>query len=416
MKKVLLILLILFIGFGGYILYDNYFDKSIPKLNVEEKIIDIDDIYIYGTHLNLSGSLVDDNNLEFVLYDGKFNNYKINIKEDYFNFSDQINNGLYLDDIPVGKYYAFIRSKNKDDNDEDIYKYYVINNNTEYKEMTYYTLSKTGNKIIINTDTEYNTLTFNVSKNKDKGIYDVVIDPGHGGIDSGASKNNYNEADMTMGIALNLKEKFEKYGLSVKLTREENQLAKDEKLNDYGLHGRAVIPFEVKAKYLFSIHMNSNASSKVNGIELYTPQNINYDFVKEVANNISKNANIGYSSNKINKVFDGVYTRVFNESDIESSKKGFLDKGMKPYDVTTKSNYYFMIRETGGIVTGAYVDDRNDSIEANPYVKSNVATESYLFELGYLSNINDLNNIKDNMDKFTNAIADTFNNHFVSNE
>ena len=39
MKKVLLILLILFIGFGGYILYDNYFDKSIPKLNVEEKII-----------------------------------------------------------------------------------------------------------------------------------------------------------------------------------------------------------------------------------------------------------------------------------------------------------------------------------------------------------------------------------------
>ena len=89
---------------------------------------------------------------------------------------------------------------------------------------------------------------------------------------------------------------------------------------------------------------------------------------------------------------------------------------MKPYDVTTKSNYYFMIRETGGIVTGAYVDDRNDSIEANPYVKSNVATESYLFELGYLSNINDLNNIKDNMDKFTNAIADTFNNHFVSNE
>ena len=129
--------------------------------------------------------------------------------------------------------------------------------------MIYYTFSKNNRKIIINTDNEYNTLTFNVSKNKDNNIYDIVIDPGHGGKDSGANKNGYYEADLTMKIANNLKSKLEKKGFKVKLTREENQLSRDEKLNDYGTHGRAVIPYEVKAKYLFSIHLNSNVYNYV---------------------------------------------------------------------------------------------------------------------------------------------------------
>ena len=64
-----------------------------------------------------------------------------------------------------------------------------------------------------------------------------------------------------------------------------------------------------------------------------------------------------------------------------------------------------MIRETGGIITGAYVDGRNDKILSNPYTKSNVGTEAYLLELGYLSNKNDLNNMINNMDKFVEAMA-----------
>ena len=414
MKKVLLFLLILLIAFGGYIYYDNYYNKGIPKLLTEEEKIDIDELTIYGTHLNLHGKIINDNNLDLVLYDGNFKSYKINLSDNGFNMANEINNGIYLEDIPVGKYYAFLRSTNKDENDKDIYKYYVLNNTTQYKETVYYTFSNVGNKIVINTDDGYGTLTFDVSKNNDKDIYDVVIDAGHGGMDSGANKNGYREADFTMKLANDLKIEMEEYGVKVKMTRTENQLTLNEKLPDYGIHGRAVVNHEVHAKYVFSIHLNSNGSQNVHGLEVYTAANINYDFAKELAKNIVTNANTSYSSNKINRMFDGIYTRTFTESEIANSKKEVEDKGGTAYNITNKANYYFMIRETGGIMTGAYVDSRNQpKVLENPYYNSNVGSESYLLELGYLTNNGDLNNINSNMAKYTDAIANTFKGIFV---
>ena len=75
MKKLLLLLLILLIGFGGYIIYDTYFANIIPKLDIEEEVINLDELYIYGTHLNMHGNLIDDNNYDLVLYNGEFLNY-----------------------------------------------------------------------------------------------------------------------------------------------------------------------------------------------------------------------------------------------------------------------------------------------------------------------------------------------------
>ena len=411
MKKILRFIILIALIIGGYFIYNKFF-SCIPKLIVEDKKININNIFIYGTHLNFSGNLVNDKNLDLVLYNGDFISYDINKIDEEFNMSEYVNDGIFLDDLPVGKYFVFLRSSNKDEKDKDVYKYYVLDNNTKYDNITYYTFNSVGNKITITNDDEYGTLLIDVAKNTDNDIYDIVIDPGHGGMDSGAVKNGTYEADLSMKIALNLKKKLEKNGFTVKLTREDGELSKNEKLNDYGEHGRAVISFEVKAKYLFSIHLNSNVSNKVHGIELYTPDNINYDFVKSLANNLTKNDNIVFSTNRINRVFDGIYTRTFNESDIEKSRQGFLDKGMIPYDVSEKSNYYYMIREPGGIVTGAYVDNRNEDNPGNPYYDSNVGTEAYLLELGYLSNDNDYNNIVNNIDSYTNAITNTFTNFY----
>ena len=66
-----------------------------------------------------------------------------------------------------------------------------------------------------------------------------------------------------------------------------------------------------------------------------------------------------------------------------------------------------MIRETGGILTGAYIDDNNkDKVGVNPYYDSNVGNETYLLELGYLSNTNDLNILLEKEDKYVDAIVD----------
>ena len=411
MKKIFMFLGFIVFVILGFIIYKNFFG-GIPKIKVEDKKVDINEIFIYGTHLKFSGDLVNEKNLDIVLYNGEFTGYDINKNEDSFNLSDFVNEGIFLDNIPVGKYFVFLRSNEKNDKDKDIYKYYILNNTTKYDKMTYYTFSNANNKIVVTTDSDYGTLMIDVSKNTDKNIYDIVIDPGHGGMDSGATRNGIYEADLTMKIALNLKKKFEKNGFTVKLTHEKDQLSKNEKLSDYGKHGRAVIPNEVKAKYSFSIHLNSNSSGRVHGIELYTSENINYDFVKSVVNNMTKDKNIVCSTNRINKVSDGIYTKTFSENDIETSNKGFIDKGMIPYDVSEKSNYYYMIREPGGIITGAYVDDRNEDIPGNPYFDSNVGVEAYLFELAYLTNDSDYNYIIKNIDKYTTPIADTFNDFY----
>jgi len=408
-KKLLLVLLILFLSFGGYILYTNYFNKEIPKLDLEEEMVNVDSLTIYGTHLNMHGNLVNDDNLDLVLYNGEFKNYKINTVSDGFNLSDYINDGMYLETIPVGTYYLYLRSSHKNDNDKDVYKYYGLKNTTDYKETTYYTFSYNGNKIVIDSDEEYNTIKFAVTENNDNDIYDVVIDPGHGGMDGGACRGSNCETDFTMKAALSLKEKLEAHGVKVKLTHEEGQLSKNEVLPDYGVHGRAVINHEVHAKYLISIHLNSNGSSSVHGLEVYAPVNIDYTFSKKLAANIKKEANTDYSNNKVSRVYDGVYSRTFTEADVKSSLDEYAAKKMEAYDVTTKSNYYYMIRETGGIMTGAYVDSRNEpKIMGNPYYNSNIGSEAYLCELGYLTNATDLENINNNLDKYVTAIANTF--------
>ncbi len=412
MRKFLFVLLIIFLMFGGYILYDNYFSKKIPILNTEDDVVNVEELYIYGNHLNINGKIVNAENLDLVLYNGDFISYKINIKDNNFNMSDYVNDGIKLEDIPKGIYYAFIRSTTKDDDDKESYKYYVLNNNTKYEETIYYAFSNNGNKIVINSDNDYHTLMLNITENNDENIYDVIIDPGHGGMDSGAIKNGYKESELTMKIAANLKKKMEANGIKVKLTREEGQLNNNEKLIDYGTNGRAVISGDVHAKYLFSIHLNSNAYSSVNGVEVYTPANINYDFAKSLATAIVNNTGCSYSTNKLNKQFDGIYTRSFTEADIKSSMEEYAERNMNAYDITTKSNYFYMIREPGAIITGAYVDDRNSKIGENKYYNSNVGTEAYLLELAYLSNMNDLNNILNNMDKYTDAIANSFNNVF----
>ena len=406
MKKFLIIIGVLLITFCGFLLYDKYSHILIPVLDIEEDRIDVDKIYIYGTHLNMEGNYVFDENTDLVLYNGEFISYKINCLDNGFNLSDYVNEGIYLDDIPNGDYYLFFRTKYMEDNEEK-YKYYAIKNNTEYEDTTYYTMSNYNKKITIDNEDEYPTMMMHVDKNKDKKteVYDIVIDPGHGGKDGGASKNGYKETDFTMKLATKLKTKLEGYGFSVKLTHEDGQLSKEEKLEEYGVHGRAVVPREVNAKYLFSLHLNSSTYSSVSGLELYTAKNINYDFAKSLVNNIVSLTGIGYSNNKINKISNGIYSRNFTKEDVEDSINDYINYDLLPYDITTNANYYYMIRETGGIITGAYVDGRNDKILSNPYTKSNVGTEAYLLELGYLSNKNDLNNMINNMDKFVEAMA-----------
>jgi len=435
MKKFIIIIVLIALGFAGYIVYVEVSKNKIIPLTIEEEKVEIEEYYIYGTTLNMKGSLTVENllydDLELVLYnenlklekketnEKRFTKIPMEYKQEEntisFYISELINDGLYLDNIDIGDYKIFIRTTHKEtveDKEQITYKYYSLDNKTEYKETTYYTMSKYNRKIVVNSDNNYNTMMLNITENKDKEIYDIVIDPGHGGIDPGAVINNEKESVHTLAISLNVKDKLEKAGLKVKLTRTEDSLTEKDYFEEYGSGGRAQISHEVYAKYLISIHLNKNTVSSVRGIELYTPANINYDFAKELVEKIVDNSSIEYSNRKTYKMFNGVYTHNFTESEIESSNKSAEEKGYTPYDITTDSSYLYMIRETGGIMTGAYVDNRNEKQPGNEYYNSNIGAEAYLLELSYLSNKKDLTIIKEEQDKYVDAIATSIINNF----
>lgn len=94
-------------------------------------------------------------------------------------------------------------------------------------------------------------------------MYNVVIDPGHGGKDPGACGNGLKEKDINLSIALLLKKKLEPYKkeINLKLTREKDCFLE--------LNERVDISNAFKADLFVSIHCNSSSRLTAMGVETY---------------------------------------------------------------------------------------------------------------------------------------------------
>lgn len=415
MKKLMLFIIAVVIGVFVYFYINKDTVYEILK-DVENEEFYITNYSIYGTHMNINGcidkviegdiSLVLKNKKEEILVDSNFSNEN---NKTCFSLSDNYNDGLYLDDLKVGNFLLLV----KVDSNSEI-SYYTLNNKTEYKNLEYYTITKnnSNNKIDVLFDVykDKNYLEFKIKEQSlSKDVYDITIDPGHGGKDVGASGKlngtTYYEADLTLKISMLLKKELEDLGLRVKMSREE-----DIKVDPYGEGGRALIPNEVNSKYSLSIHLNSASGTMTyGGVEVYTPNDINLDLATLIADNISNV--VGYSKKPTDKISRGIYYTCFTKKDIEESKEEMLESDMKPYDIKVGSPYMYMIREVGGIHTGAYIDGRNEYYGLNNYYNSNKVAEPYLLELAYINYNNDLKTLVKNPEKFSHAISSALKEH-----
>lgn len=103
-----------------------------------------------------------------------------------------------------------------------------------------------------------------------KGI--VLIDAGHGGIDGGAqSRNGTIEKDINLQISKRLKEKLEKEGYKVYMTREEDKELYPKKVKD--LEARCKMKIETKCDIFISIHQNKFNSEKCFGAQVWYASN-----------------------------------------------------------------------------------------------------------------------------------------------
>ena len=153
----------------------------------------------------------------------------------------------------------------------------------------------------------------------------IVLDPGHGGIDSGAVSGNIYESNVTLKIAQYLREYLQEYeGVSVSLTHE--GIASGE----VTVFDRTIMARDRNADLLVSLHINSSTSSSANGAEVYVTANTSLDKYNkettELGNRILANlASLGIANR-------GVLTKVLSTDTTDRYSDG------------TMADYYGIIR------------------------------------------------------------------------
>lgn len=100
----------------------------------------------------------------------------------------------------------------------------------------------------------------------------VLIDAGHGGIDGGAqSKNGTIEKDINLQISKRLKDRLEKEGYKIYMTREEDKELSPKKVKD--LEARCQMKKDTKCDVFISIHQNKFNSEKCFGAQVWYASN-----------------------------------------------------------------------------------------------------------------------------------------------
>jgi len=183
----------------------------------------------------------------------------------------------------------------------------------------------------------------------------IVIDPGHGGNDTGAvSESGLTEKTLTMAVARLLISRLRSAGYSVRLTRE-----KDENRT---LTDRAALANRLEATLFISLHANSSMAHSVRGAETYY-MSLDENASDAAAQNTAKLENASRREGKHPAsgldliLWDMAQSEVLNESaalalDIQlrlNALMGIRDRGVKqaPFVVLTGATMPAALVEIG---------------------------------------------------------------------
>lgn len=127
----------------------------------------------------------------------------------------------------------------------------------------------------------------------------ILIDPGHGGIDSGATYAEVEEKKINLAIALQLYDILIKKGYQVILTRDRDEALSETspRKNIGSRHHRDLVQRGDIIKYftpqiVLSLHVNSGSTTKQGGLVLYHAQGQAYLFAQIVQQKLNQLAKI----------------------------------------------------------------------------------------------------------------------------
>ena len=207
-----------------------------------------------------------------------------------------------------------------------------------------------------NTQTAQTQIQPNTSTGNKK--YTIVVDAGHGGHDSGARGNGYNEKDIALQVATKLANNL-RQDYNVIMTRNSDFFVP--------LDTRAKIGNDANADFFISIHLNSSSSSSANGTEVF------YFSKKDQG---SYAAQVAKFENKVDGSYGDVPFSDFILNDI------FYRKNQKTSQAIAESVLDGLINLTGLRRRGVF--------GANFAVLRGSNSPSILVELGFMNNYSDL--------------------------
>ena len=230
------------------------------------------------------------------------------------------------------------------------------------------------------TQTQSQSQSGNTSRGNKK--YTIVVDPGHGGHDSGARGNGYNEKDIALQVATRLANNL-RQDYNVIMTRDSDFFVP--------LDTRAKIGNDANADFFISIHLNSGSSSSANGTEVF------YFSKKDQG---SYAAQVAKFENKVDGSYGDVPFSDFILNDI------FYKKNQKTSQAIAESVLNNLINTTGLRRRGVF--------GANFAVLRGSNSPSILVELGFMNNYSDLSQYltPDGQERAANAIGRAIRSYF----
>ena len=202
----------------------------------------------------------------------------------------------------------------------------------------------------------------------------IMLDPGHGGKDPGASANGIKEKNINLRFTKILAAKLKKAGFSVLYTRSTDVFIP--------LEERTAMANIKKADMFISVHCNAHRSSKINGIETYTL-------------NLARNRNAVRVAARENAIsakrisdLQVILTDLMLNSKMKESKDLAKNIHMKSLANVRR---HWSVKDQG-------------VREAPFYVLMGAKMPSVLIELGYLTNRTEAKRL--NSDKYLSYIAD----------
>ena len=230
------------------------------------------------------------------------------------------------------------------------------------------------------TQTQSQSQSGNTSRGNKK--YTIVVDPGHGGHDSGARGNGYNEKDIALQVATRLANNLRR-DYNVIITRDSDFFVP--------LDTRAKIGNDANADFFISIHLNSGSSSSANGTEVF------YFSKKDQGSYATQVAKF---ENKVDGSYGDVPFSDFILNDI------FYRKNQKTSQAIAESVLNNLINTTGLRRRGVF--------GANFAVLRGSNSPSILVELGFMNNYSDLSQYltPDGQERAASAIGDAIRNYF----